>query len=311
VYFAFTTDQEELRRAARAYLTARFPSDRVAELADSEAGWDPDSWAELTELGWLGVNVPESAGGLGLGFVEQAILLEELARVLYPGPYFSTVALALPALSSEEQEQVGAGECRWSAEIDGLVPDLGLVDRVVTANGAAPASGDVLDSIDTTRRLGRLADGERTELEGEVDRARMLAAVAAEAVGITQRALEWGVEYAGAREQFGRVIGTYQAISHPLADSYADTELARSLTYWAAWCVDQEPPRALLAASAAKSFAVEAAVSSCERAIQVHGGTGFTWEHPLHRYYKRALALTAFGGHPAAQRADVAAILLD
>src|SRR5215203_2419445 len=114
--FSFTEDQETLRREARAFLAERFPAERVAELA---------------ELGWLGVSIPEDQGGAGLGFLEEAVLLEELGRALYPGPYFSTVALALPALSPEQQADVAAGAARWSAEVDGLVPDLGAVDWVV------------------------------------------------------------------------------------------------------------------------------------------------------------------------------------
>jgi alkylation response protein AidB-like acyl-CoA dehydrogenase len=98
VHFAFTPEQEALRAEARRWLEERYPHERVAELADSEAGWDPASWAELAELGWLGVSVSEDEGGAGLGFLEEAVLFEELGRALYPGPYFSTVALALPGL---------------------------------------------------------------------------------------------------------------------------------------------------------------------------------------------------------------------
>jgi acyl-CoA dehydrogenase len=116
--FAFTDEQQELRAQARSYLTERFPPERVAQLADSGEGWDPSSWRELAELGWLGVSVPEEHGGAGLGFVEEALLLEELGRALYPGPYFSTVGLALPALGAEELAQVVAGEVRWSASLD-------------------------------------------------------------------------------------------------------------------------------------------------------------------------------------------------
>jgi alkylation response protein AidB-like acyl-CoA dehydrogenase len=134
--------------------------------------------------------------------------------------------------------------------------------------------------------------------------------MAAEALGIAQRALELGVEHAKTREQFGKRIGVYQAVSHQLADTYAEVELARSLVYWAAWCVADDDEQAPVAAAAAKSFAVEAAVAACERSIQVHGGTGFTWEHPLHRFYKRALWLEGFGARPAELRLEVADALL-
>jgi alkylation response protein AidB-like acyl-CoA dehydrogenase len=126
------------------------------------------------------------------------------------------------------------------------------------------------------------------------------------------------VEHAKTRQQFGKPIGIYQAVSHPLAQTYTDVELARSLVYWAAWCVAEDDEagsaggggRAELAAAAAKAFATEAAVAACERSIQVHGGIGFTWEHPLHRFYKRALWLEGFGRRPAELRLEVADALV-
>jgi alkylation response protein AidB-like acyl-CoA dehydrogenase len=307
VHFAFTPEQEALRSEARRYLEERLPADRVAELADSEEGWDPGSWAELAELGWLGVAVAEAEGGAGLGFLEEAVLLEELGRALYPGPYFSTVALALPALPPEERARVAAGETRWSVQVDGLVPDLALVDRVLTAEGAAVAEGETVPTMDSTRRLGRL---QAAADDATIDRPRLRAALAVEAVGVAQRALEYGVEHAKGRTQFGRPIGVYQAVSHSLVDAFMATELARSLAYWAAWCVAEDDPDRATAAAAAKSFAAETAVSACERSIQILGGIGFTWEHPLHRYYKRAQWIEAFDGFPAVQRAEVADRLL-
>ena len=138
-----------------------------------------------------------------------------------------------------------------------------------------------------------------------------LAALALEAVGIGKKALDLGVDHAQNREQFGRKIGVYQAVSHQLADTFVETELARSLAYWAAWCVAEADEQAPIAAAAAKAYAGDAAVAACERSIQVHGGIGFTWEHILHTYYKRALWIQAYGGYPRAQRARIAAWLLD
>jgi alkylation response protein AidB-like acyl-CoA dehydrogenase len=138
-----------------------------------------------------------------------------------------------------------------------------------------------------------------------------LASLALEAVGIGKKALELAIEHAKEREQFGRKIGVYQAVSHKLADTFVETELARSLAYWAAWCVAEEDEQAAVATAAAKSYAADAAVAACERSIQVHGGIGFTWEHVLHTYYKRALWIQAFGGHARVQRAKIAAWLLD
>ena len=167
-----------------------------------------------------------------------------------------------------------------------------------------------LDRAVVFEEIGRADRGEEFfDTNGpELER---LASLALEAVGISAKALELGVEHAKTREQFGRPIGVYQAVSHPLADTFVETELARSLAYWAAWCVDQGEEEASVAVAAAKSYAGDAAVAACERSIQVHGGIGFTWEHVLHRYYKRALWIQAFGGYAHVHRAHVAAYLLD
>jgi alkylation response protein AidB-like acyl-CoA dehydrogenase len=178
---------------------------------------------------------------------------------------------------------------------------------------ACPAEGETLPTVDETRALGRLRATDRDKVDGDFEpvRLRLLAGLAAEAVGVAEKALELAVEYVREREQFGKKIGVYQAVSHPLADTYVETELARSLAYWAAWCVDVEDEQAPVAAAAAKSFCAETAVAACERSIQVHGGIGFTWEHVLHRYYKRAQWIDAFGGNASRQREVVAAALLD
>jgi alkylation response protein AidB-like acyl-CoA dehydrogenase len=303
--FAFTEEQSELKRQARAWLSEHYPLDR---------NWDgpqDERWSELAELGWLGVSVAEDEGGAGLGFVEEVVLLEELGYAVYPGPYLATVGFALAALGPDDRAEVASGAARWSAEINGLTPWLGSVDKVVDGDGIAqPARGEELVSVDPTRPLGRLERSNGTPLPGPRNVPRARAAMAAEAIGVAQRALELGVEHASTRTQFGKPIGTYQAVSHQLADTYADVELARSLTYWAAWCVAENDQQAPVAAAAAKSFAAEAAVAACERSIQVHGGVGFTWEHPLHRFYKRALWLEGLGSRPGELRLEVADAVL-
>ena len=294
--FAFTDEQRQLQREVRGWLAANYPLDRDWEHED-------DRWKELAELGWL--------GGAELSFVEEAILLEESGYALYPGPFLMAVGFVLPFLGDEDREALAAGEVKWSAEDRGLVPWLGSVDKVVDSDGnAQPARGEELPTVDTSRPLGRLERTNGTPLPGSRDIARARAAMAAEALGVAQRALELGIAHAMTREQFGKPIGVYQAVSHALADTYADVELARSLVYWAAWSVAEDDEQAPIAAAAAKAFATEAAVKACERSIQVHGGIGFTWEHPLHRYYKRALWLEGFGSRPAKLRAEVADALL-
>ena len=212
------------------------------------------------------------------------------------------------------------------------VADLAIVTHVVvsatTEDGAGlwliDPEGDAvtpLETVDTTRRMGRLtleahpatllvAPGEGDATLSRIRR-RVDAALALEAVGVAQRVLELARDYVSERKQFDKPIGSYQAVSHQVADTYMSTELARSLAYWAGWSVAESTEDADRAAAAAQSMAGEAAVSACERSIQVHGGTGFTWEHVLHRYYKRALSISHFNGTPAARRAAVAATLLD
>jgi acyl-CoA dehydrogenase-like protein len=193
-------------------------------------------------------------------------------------------------LRREAREALGDGG--WTREeIRGA--ELGFLDQAVL--------------IEEAGRAGRgesLFDDSRPEQE-------QLAALSLEAVGIAQKALELGVEHAKTREQFGRKIGVYQAVSHRLADTYVETELARSLAYWAAWCVAEDDEQAPVAVAAAKAYGGDAAVAACERSIQVHGGMGFTWEHVLQRYYKRALWIQAFGGYARVHRARVAEHLLD
>jgi alkylation response protein AidB-like acyl-CoA dehydrogenase len=303
--FAFTDEQLELKRQARAWLSERYPLDR------DWGGAQDDRWSELAELGWLGVSVAEEDGGVGLGFVEEAILLEELGYALYPGPYLATVGIALAALGPEDRAAVAAGKVKWSVEVNWLTPWLGSVDKVVDMEGLAQvARGEELPTVDPSCPVGRLERTNSTPLPGPRDIPRARTAMAAEAIGVAQRVLELGIEHATTRKQFDKPIGVYQAVSHQLANTYADVELARSLVYWAAWCVAQEDDQAPVAAAAAKAFAAEAAVAACERSIQVHGGTGFTWEHPLHRFYKRALWLEGLGSRPSELRGEVADAVL-
>jgi alkylation response protein AidB-like acyl-CoA dehydrogenase len=303
--FSFTPEQEELREQARAYL--------AAELSPT--------WSDLARLGWTGVSVAEEHGGAGLGFLEEAVLFEELGRALYHGPYWSTVGGLLPALPDDLQGEVAAGEASWTLANGSLVADLDTADRVavVREDGVFELEGferELLETIDGTRPLGTVSGGEPGRRLADAElvsslRPRAQAALALEACGVGRRALEYAVEHAATREQFGRPIGVYQAVSHPLATTYMELELARSLALWAAWCIAVDDPQAPVAAAAAKSQCAEAAVAACERSIQAHGGIGFTWEHVLHRLYKRALWIQSWGASPAELRSEVAAYLLD
>jgi len=302
---ALTPEQEALREQARAFLAAN----------------PAPSWRELADLGWTGVSVAEEHGGAGLGFLEEAVLFEEAGRALLHAPFYSTVALVLPLLPPDLQAEVARGEASWTLALGPLVPDLDTAERVavVGGDGVYELEGgerEVLRTSDETRPLGVVRGGEpgRRLAASEVlpaIRRRSLVALALEACGVGRRALELAVEHARSREQFGRPIGSYQAVAHPLASSYAELELARSAVLWAAWCVAVGDGQAPLAAAAAKSLAADAAVAACERSIQAHGGIGFTWEHVLHRLYKRALWIHAWEASGAELRAEVAAALLD
>jgi hypothetical protein len=172
-------------------------------------------------------------------------------------------------------------------------------------------SESFLEAAVLFEELGRvLYDGPYFANEVGDDRQRQLAAHALEAVGIGSRAVEMAVAYIGEREQFGKKIGTYQAVSHPVVDAYVAVELARSLAYWAALCVTTGDAQAGHACAGENAQATEAAVLACETSIQVHGGIGFTFEHPLHRYYKRALELESALGFGRELRAEIAASLL-
>jgi len=303
--FTYTPEQDALREQARAYLADR----------------PEPSWSDLAELGWTGVSIPEEDGGAGLGFVEEAVLFEELGRALYHGPFFSTIAATLPALPDELRAEVAAGATSWTLAFGPLVPDLDTADRVAVVGGDGiyeleGAEREILETTDDSRPLGVVRGGDPGRRLSDSNvlpeiRNRTLAALAIEACGIARRALEFAIEHATTREQFGKKIGGYQAVSHPLADAYTQLELARSLALWAAWCVAEDDGQAAVACAAAKAYASEAAVAVCETAIQVHGGIGFTWEHVLHRLYKRALWIESFSTSATRLRAEVASHLLD
>ncbi|HEX4525846.1 MAG TPA: acyl-CoA dehydrogenase family protein [Gaiellaceae bacterium] len=278
--FSFSAEQDDLRREARSFLEAN-PSPSMEQLA---------------ELGWVGI-----VQGDDFTFLDAAVLFEELGRSLYDGPFVLNEVAGQP------------GDDVWSIEIDGFVPHLDKVGRVLTPDmRGTKAEGDTVSTVDESLGLGRLSPNGAEAAQGEwADvRRRLLAALALEAVGVGSKAIELALAYASDREQFGRKIGSYQAISHSLVDGYVAVELSRSLAYWAAWSVAEHDDQVDLAVAAAKSQATEAAVLACEKSIQAHGGVGFTWEHPLHRYYKRALWLESALGYGREHRAEIAASLL-
>jgi alkylation response protein AidB-like acyl-CoA dehydrogenase len=325
--FDLTADQRDIKRTAREFLAARYPLSLVRSIALDGAA-DPH-WDEIVELGW-----PQIAD---FGTVELAVVAEEMGYALAPSPLASTWAAALLHPGLEGRGTVAMWDRDGSADpeapalkVDGdrltgvkvAVPNADVADVLVaTAEGGrhfAVAAGEVAiepeRSLDPTRPLFTVrfdgAAGE--ELTGDRSRGwhAIAVATAAEAVGVAARVTEMAVAYAKERKQFGRPIGSYQAVSHACAQMFLETEGARSVAYWAAWALDHDPEAAHTACAAAKSYACDAAVHVARSALQVHGGIGFTWEHDLHLFLKRAESLSRAYGDPRWHREQLARLLL-
>ncbi|MEA2143003.1 MAG: hypothetical protein QOI64_1433 [Solirubrobacteraceae bacterium] len=305
--FDFTDDQQAIKSTARDFLASRFKLSKVRELA--EAGeYDDSQWKEMAELGWPGIFIGEDHGGQGLGVLELVILTEELGYVAAPTPFLSNAAagLVIQEAGSDEQKErwlpgIASGESRGTVGVVSngaapLVPDADGASFIVLIDGGSAAivepggaSIQPVEAIDNTRRYSRVSASGGDALPGNVSGGldRVAVATAGEIVGVGQRALEMAVEYAKDRQQFGRPIGAYQAVSHNCAQMLMEVEGSRSLTYYAGWAADHEPESLPLAASMAKAYASDAGFRVPARSLQVHGGIGFTWEHDLQFFLKR------------------------
>jgi alkylation response protein AidB-like acyl-CoA dehydrogenase len=297
--FDLSDDQRTIKSTAREFLGARYPLAEVRRLAlEEERGFTDAPWREMVELGW-----PEIAE---LGTVEMIVVAEELGYALAPTPLQSTWAAGL--LGAE----IG-GERRGAVVVDGVAADAGAADVLVDwADGAliGGATIEPVKALDPTRRLFAVQGDERSPGGGDLERGRLQVIVmnAAESVGVAERAMEMAVAYAKERKQFGRPIGTYQAVSHACAQMLLEVEGARSAVYWAAWALDYEPETAPLAAACAKAYAGDAGRRVPRAALQVHGGIGFTWEHDLHFFLKRGEANAHAYGEAAEHRERIAAL---
>jgi alkylation response protein AidB-like acyl-CoA dehydrogenase len=325
VDFDLSDDQVALRDGARELLDGMSPAIRVRAVAGSDARWDEALWAGMVEQGWLGVALPESEGGLGLGAVELAVLLEEIGRHVAPVPFLSSV-LAIEAFrragDAATVEQLVGGEriacVAWADDARerlgpvafAPVADVAVVVRTDGRRGtvdafdltAAPeARPSAEPAMELTRPLGWLEPRGGGRRLGGDDLARELFDRAAtgtsvEMLGAAGQVLDMAVEYAKDRVQFGRPIGSFQAVKHRCADMLVDVEGMRSTSYWASWCLAADDDAASIAASTAKTWCSDASKRVMASALQVHGGIGFTWEHDLHLYLKRAqLDQVSFG----------------
>jgi alkylation response protein AidB-like acyl-CoA dehydrogenase len=316
--FDLNNDQKEIKSVAREMLTARSGFAKVREAA--EAG-KPDEalWQEIVSLGWPGIAVAEEHGGQGLGFVELAVLLEELGYACAATPFIgSAVAAAViqAAGSAEHRERwlpgLASGELTAGIGFRELIVDAGPgtdVAVVIEADEASVIGGpeiEPFDAIDSTRRFGRLASADGSEPLEPGAAERVYIALAAEVVGVSQRALEMTLEYVKDRKQFGVAVGSFQAVSHRCAQMLLHTESARSATYYAAWAAGADPARLGEAAAMAGAAAADGGREVTASAIQAHGGIGFTWEADVHWLYKRAQLDTALLGGSSRHRAALA-----
>ena len=327
--FDFTDEQREIKSTAHDFLAKRFKPAHVRELSEGDSPYSEEDWQAMQELGWPGIAISEEYGGAGLGVVELVILLEEMGYHLAPSPFISNAyaGAIIEAAGSDEQKAkwlpgIASGEARGAAELtcdpDPIVGAAGGAKILVLASGEGAklvkpedAQLERIDMIDSTRAYYRVQAEGGEELPGEVAQAGMVGqiAVAAELVGVAQRALDMAVDYAKEREQFDRPIGAYQAVSHRLAEMLWDVEEARSLTYSAAWAAGADQDLLPIAASMAKARASDAATSVTHNAIQTFGGIGFTWEHDIHFFLKRARLMAQMMGSARAHRDNVATLV--
>ncbi len=352
-------EQQLLVDAARGFLARACPPTLVRTLERDARGYDLGLWREMARLGWLRGDV----GDAGTSLLDIALLLEQMGRVLLPGPFIHSVVLAAPVLA----RLPSAGVLLDAIATGERVATIGILEpgdrdewQPATLRARAAATGAVLDGckrlvayaehadlmvlsarrdegavvVVTERREpgvscirrdtfggeplydvtfrevpvphGRIvASGPSAEEAIESMRARAIVAWLAFMVGAAERVLEMTVEYATTRTQFGRPIGSFQAVAHRCADMRSDIDALRLLVYQAAWCVGQEG-HGMLAVSAAKAYGNEALRRIFTHAHQVHGAIGFSTEHDLHLFTRRAKAVELLWGSTASHLERVA-----
>ena len=326
--FDLTEDQLALRAGASDVLADLASPAAVRSHTTTGAPFDRVLWRAMVDQGWLGVELDEASGGLGLGSVEVAVLAEELGRHAAPAPFVPTVlALDVFARAGEREwvERLAGGDAIACVAWDAAAPvpyapsaDVAVVltdDAVYAVELGVDARPAREPAMDLTRELGWLPfDPASARRIGDTDDATRLrdrgaTFTSADLLGSASHALELAVEYAKDRVQFGRPIGSFQAVKHRCADMLVDVEGMRSTVYWAAWCIGAGDGDASVAASTAKIWCGDASKRVMASALQVHGGIGFTWEHDLHFFMKRAQLDQLAFGDASAHRARLAELL--
>ncbi|MXZ52774.1 MAG: acyl-CoA dehydrogenase [Acidimicrobiaceae bacterium] len=366
--FEFTDDQLELQRAVRDILDAEAPPELARAVADGESD-AAAFWQTLVGLEWPAMALPEDAGGLGYGWVELAIVLEELGRHAAPGPFLATITqfaplvaeAATPTQAAELLAPVAAGRTTGTIAVDegsgtwspadveatarrdggdlvlsgikqhvvdgssaGEIAAAVRVDgelRVVLVPGSAVRAEDVVPIDPGVRHATVTFDDVRVPAErllGDGDATdaihrsleESVTAVAAVTLGACQRIFDIINAYTKERVQFGVPIGSFQAVKHKLADMYRDIERARVLVYYAALTLAEDHPDRTMAASMAKAAAGEAQRRCVQDGLQLAGGIGYTWEHDLHLFLRRAKVGELHFGSASHHRRKVARLAL-
>lgn len=333
--FAFTDEQEQFRSSVRELLRRECPPALVRAAWREGDGRSATLWRRLAELGLVGLTVPERLGGVGGDELDLVLPLEETGRAALPAPILETTAVGVPllgeseALAAEWLPRVASGDAILTVGLEGQrvadahVAALLLLEHAGEVHAVKPSAVtlEAERSVDGARRLFRVrwaptpgtrlcaGPAARRALGAAFDRGAL--ATAAQLLGLGQHMLDLTVAYVKVREQFGRPIGSYQAVKHHLANALGALELARPVVYRAAHAVARGERDRGLHVSMAKARAAEAAALIASAALQCHGAIGYSFEHDLHLWMKRAWALRAVWGDPAWHRARVGRIVLD
>ena len=330
--FAFDDVAMAFRAAVRDLLDKECGPPQVRAAWESDTGFSSDRWRKLADMGVVGITVPEDHGGLGLDEVGLVLLLEEAGRAALPEPLIETSAVAAPllaALAPDCLTGLADGDTVWSVGLAAApaVSAAPAADRLdVEREGALhvvardKARLSMVRSVDHGRRLASvdfdpaastvIADGDAARDAIALAFDRYAWASSAVLCGLAERMLELAADYAKQRHQFGVPIGSFQAVKHKLADALVKLDFARPVVHRAAFSIAHRDADRSVHVSMAKAYASEAADLAARAALQVHGAIGYTWEHDLHLFMKKAWALSAAWGDAAWHRRRVADAVL-
>lgn len=323
--FTFSDDQLLFQDNVRAFLINEVTPERIRELWQSDSGRSAELWAQLTELGLPAITVPEGFGGLDMNELDFILLAQECGYAGLPEPLVDTVLIGVPLLSALGSEQldlqsewltrVAEGKARLAVGEPGnpLVADAHVAELLLLPHGdevhAVPRSAVNLTrnpSVDPSRQLFRvdwLPSAATCVTAGEQGRALWAASVnrgalgtAAQLLGLAKRMVDLAVDYSFERKQFGKPVGSFQAVKHLMANAAVQIEFAKGPLYRAAYTVAQGLPEQDLQVSHARLACAEAALLAAKNAIQTHGAMGYTWEVDLQLFMKRAWTLDKVWG---------------